>query len=350
MDVVSVFPDSQNDSITGEYSTRPSEEIPLDSIPLYNIANYLFSICCPIIIFLGLFGNVMTIVIMHRMTSGDTVINYYFTAMAVMDLIVLFFSFFTEWVFFTFHYRLQDSSSVACKLIIWMYTGSGTVSCWYLVCLTLHRAMSVVWPHRVNVLCSRRAVLGLITGIGLFFAALYAHYLFGMDLVSSDGDTSYRCSMKAGNYISFVSGVFTYIELTIYSVLPFLCLVLGNCVLVRKLFHSVKDIREKLNQGNSEQILARQRTANSVTVTVIVVSIAFIVLTLPVSINYILSYFAYEYREVSGYEYAKAHLTYTVCYLLADSNSAINFYLYCLTGRRFREEFFRVIRCGRVTK
>ncbi|XP_076438802.1 neuromedin-U receptor 2-like [Babylonia areolata] len=342
--------DAHNDSITGEYSTRPSEEIPLDSIPLYHIANYLFSTCCPIIILLGVFGNVMTIVIMHRMTSGETSINYYFTGMAVMDLILLIFSCVTEWVFFTFHYRLQDSSSLACKLVTWLYTGSGTVSCWYLVCLTLHRAMSVVWPHRVNVLCSRRAVLGLITGIGLFFAALYAHYLFGMDLVSSDGDASYRCLMKPGVYSNFVFGVFTYIELTIYSLLPFLCLVLGNSVLVWNLILSVKDIREKLNQGNTEQILARQRTANSVTVTVIVVSIAFIFLTLPVSINYILSYFAREYKEVSGFEYAKAHLIYTICYLLSYTNGAVNFYLYCLTGRRFREEFFRVIRCGRVTQ
>ncbi|KAL8578767.1 hypothetical protein ACOMHN_045755 [Nucella lapillus] len=202
------------------------EEVPLDSIPLYNIANHLFYIVCPLIILLGTFGNVMTIIIMHRTTSGESAINYYFT-------------------------------------------GSGTISCWFLVCLTLHRAMSVVWPHRVNVMCTRRAVLCLMTGIALCFAALYAHYLYGFDLFVLDG--AMTCLVQSGRYMQFVLDTFVYIEIAIYS-----------------------------------------------------------------------------YNQVAGYEYANAHMFYTISILLADSNSAVNFYLYCLTGKRFREEFFRTICCGRV--
>ncbi|KAL8562143.1 hypothetical protein ACOMHN_041978 [Nucella lapillus] len=38
---------------------------------------------------------------------------------------------------------------------------------------------------------------------------------------------------------------------------------------------------------------------------------------------------------------------YIVCTLLGHTNHAVNFYLYCLTGRRFREEFLKVLCCGR---
>ena len=71
----------------------------------------------------------------------------------------------------------------------------------------------------------------------------------------------------------------------------------------------------------------------------------FLTLTLPVSVFYVLSYVAKEYNEVEGQEYAKLYFFYTLTYILADCNSAVNFYLYCLTGRRFREEFLQVILC-----
>ena len=102
--------------------------------------------------------------------------------------------------------------------------------------------------------------------------------------------------------------------------------------------------------GSSEHSLAREKAARSVTLTVIVVSLTFLILTLPVSAFYVLSYVAKEYNEVKGHEYAKLYFFYTLCYLLAMSNSAVNFYLYCLTGRRFREEFLQIMLCWKREK
>jgi len=42
-------------------------------------------------------------------------------------------------------------------------------------------------------------------------------------------------------------------------------------------------------------------------------------------------------------------LVKTVCFLLVYVNHAINFYLYCLTGKRFRQELAAILNCGRVT-
>ena len=81
------------------------------------------------------------------------------------------------------------------------------------------------------------------------------------------------------------------------------------------------------------------------TLTVTVLSLTFLFLTLPLSVYYVLSYVTKEYDKVSAQEYAKVYFFSTMTYILADCNSAVNFYLYCLTGRKFREEFFRVILC-----
>ena len=102
--------------------------------------------------------------------------------------------------------------------------------------------------------------------------------------------------------------------------------------------------------GSAEQTQTREKAARSVTLTVIVVSLTFLILTLPVSVFYVLAYVAKEYNEVEGQEYARLHFFYTLCYLLANCNSAVNFYLYCLTGRKFREEFLEVALCWKRKK
>ena len=86
------------------------------------------------------------------------------------------------------------------KVFIWLQTGSGTAGCWYIVLLSLHRAVSVVWPHRVNVLCTRRLVVVLLSVITVCLAGLYSHYLYGLILFAS---TSNRCFMKNKAYIQF---------------------------------------------------------------------------------------------------------------------------------------------------
>ncbi|XP_076450409.1 uncharacterized protein LOC143286657 [Babylonia areolata] len=209
--------------------------------------------------------------------------------------------------------------------------------------------MSVVWPHRVNLLCTRRKVIGLLGGIATFFAAVYSHYLYGYRLVYYEQYGDHFCVMESGTYLAFIEEVFTYVDLMLYSVLPFTCLLIANSVLIWKLRASVRETRQKFTQGhNSEQTEARQKMTQSVTLTVIFVSVAFIILTLPSALFHIIYYVAALMRSTSVYDRAEATLINAVTFSLMFTNNAVNFYLYCLTGRRFREEFLSVICCRSV--
>ena len=145
-----------NISVTTEAGVNTSEAVSLDSFIQYRVSLWLTYYVTPIIIILGTFGNVMTIVIMRRTATGDSVTNVFFTALAVSDLISLYGTAFPFWTRYTFHFSFEFLSRASCKLHAWISTGSGTVGAWILVLLTIHRASAVVWPHRVNVLCTRR--------------------------------------------------------------------------------------------------------------------------------------------------------------------------------------------------
>ncbi|KAL8558692.1 hypothetical protein ACOMHN_037785 [Nucella lapillus] len=136
----------------------------------------------------------------------------------------------------------------------------------------------------------------------------------------------------------------------LYSLYPIIfCFgIFGNimAIIIMRRMKSVKTAGKFIRKGDSEQAQAREKAARSVSVTVSVVSIAFLVLTLPGTINYILNHF--ETTEYGlGYRFAVQYFPFVVCQALYHANSTIHFYLYCLTGRRFREEFIKIMCCGR---
>ncbi|KAL8562132.1 hypothetical protein ACOMHN_041967 [Nucella lapillus] len=322
----------------------------IDPFPLQflTFAQTLLPIYHPTLLCIGTIGNVMTVVIMKRLTSDDSTINIYFTAIAVVDLIFLWSIVPNQIVHFNLGYDFKTVHGFVCKIITWLYTGGGTVSCWYLVCMTVHRAMSVVWPHRVNVLCTRRTVLIMLSAVTVIIALLYSHYLVGYDVVTLDNGVTYKCSLETDDYIHFHTNVFVYVELLVYCVVPFIVLVIANGVLTWKLVASAKKANLNLSEGSSGQARSREKAANSVTLTVMAVSLTFLVLTLPSSLNFIINYLYFTgHTQGSGSREIVALASSIVCTLLTHTNHAVNFYLYCLTGRRFREEFLKVLCCGR---
>ena len=199
-----------NISVTTEAGVNTSEAVSLDTFIHYRAAIWLIHYITPTIIILGTFGNVMTIVIMRRTATGDSVTNVFFTALAVSDLISLYGTAFPFWTLYAFDFNFATFSRASCKLHAWISTGSGTVGAWILVLLTIHRATAVVMPHRVNVLCTRRKAWLAVGVITVFLAAIYSHYIYGFELQPGRSSGGLVCLYKSAEYLHFVDSVFTY--------------------------------------------------------------------------------------------------------------------------------------------
>ncbi|KAL8581207.1 hypothetical protein ACOMHN_038308 [Nucella lapillus] len=326
-----------------------TEEGPLgltpDSFLPFRVASVLWKIYPPFAVLLGVFGNVMSIVIMSRMTSGESTVNIFFIVIAVGDLLVLI-SGMTLSTWLETMFGLPNISRW--PLFLWLVPAAGAFVSWMLVCVTLQRVLSVVMPHRVGTICTRRRVTLLITGVTLFLAALYSHSLYCFSYLDAESDSHAECIASNPDYGWFLDNVFSYVDMVIYSLLPFVSVVQGNAVLVWKLAASVRKARQRLTSAPPQELSKRSQTSTSVTITVCVVSLAFVLLTLPSGMFYVL-YYAKDMSTLTPEQEADVYLFFTLSFLLADTNSAVNFYLYCLTGRRFREEFVRLVFCRKTT-
>jgi hypothetical protein len=112
-------------------------------------------------------------------------------------------------------------------------------------------------------------------------------------------------------------------KLFMFALIPFCVLVVSNSQLIWKIRQSARRARSMTGAG--QQSSARQSKTSSLTVTVVMTSVAFIVLMLPLPMcNFVIPLTSESMTNGS------------VLYLMYYSNTAVNFYLYCMTGTKFR--------------
>lgn len=98
------------------------------------------------------------------------------------DLVLLYTIVVRHVVSYVFHIDVFTKSRAVCKVGIFLSYSSGVTSAWTLVGMTAQRAASVLWPHCVNVLCTRTKSIVVIVSSVLFIACIHLHLL--MDLTS----------------------------------------------------------------------------------------------------------------------------------------------------------------------
>ena len=141
-----------------EDTVPDSSAVAMESLPQYQAALTLWKVCPPVILLLGTFGNCMTLVILHTMPRGGSSgsMSLFFAALAVSDLALLYTGLLHEWVNRTVTLDLRALHDVICKVHVFLVYLSTMTSVWFLVAMTIQRVVSVLLPHRVGLLSTRR--------------------------------------------------------------------------------------------------------------------------------------------------------------------------------------------------
>ena len=197
-----------------------------------------------LILLFGTFGNVMTVIILRRLRSGWSAMNVYLTALALSDTAMLYSGTLLMWSRKVLDYDIFASHVVVCKLGIWVMNTAAALSAWLLVALTAQRAASVVWPHRVSLICTHQKSVVTIVVITSACGVLQIHTLYGFGLVEFDGGTTARCTFGSVSYQQFWISVWVRVNMFLYSLLPCLFLILCNAILGWKLAAAVKEAKE----------------------------------------------------------------------------------------------------------
>ena len=328
--------------------------------PEYSQVELVVKIVAPVILPAGIVGNILIIWILLRTRSRFISFANYFTALAVADLLLLLLLLLPRYIEAYAHARLEVEGHLVCRVFSFMYYFLVTSSSLLLAAVTSQRAAGVVWPHRVKTARSDRFSYVAVCIVFVVAALLKCQALI-KGLLGYEGcyfgsaDLAYAKNNLDGYVV--VWGHF----LTVFM-LPFSVILVSNFLLIsgvnasRRVTRKKKDVVSqsdvKFSSGNyslfrrsCRRIAGCIRSTNSITFVVVTTSLFFCSCLMPAFLVDVL---------VFG-EFIDADSIPDVAYAMLDMsvylNASSKFYLYCITGRGFRQELHKICRrllCGRL--
>ena len=219
-----------------------------------------------------------------------------------------------------------------CKLHRYVKSVFGYSANWLLIVFTIFRVIAVYLPHKANVYCTRRrafiavVVTFVISSVVNLDPIIYVQYVIK--------NNRRKCWFTGSRDICYT--VYSqWVMLTIMSVIPFIVLFISNVLIIYKvIFYSFR--RKRM----SNEI--KSNDSQSMTAMLIGISVLFLVTQVPAVVVSIIK------RNVSNETYSKEYLSIflvidTIFRLFKWSNHAVNFFCYCVSGKRFREELVAMV-------
>ena len=225
-------------------------------------------------------------------------------------------------------------SNTACSLVTFLLNVVLNVAAWLIVLTTVDRFVAVWLPLHAAAVCRRRRACLAILVLIIVVVATSIHLFWTTGLHQSSGRVLPYCGPSPDAH--FMRRQFEYIKLTSYSLAPFAIILTLNIAIV-----------VRLRCGKAANILLRGTSSNNgglpqaaitskVTYMLLAVSATWLILSAPFTLQALLFSVLVDVQNASSV--ARYRLLRTVCFQLMYANHAVNFFLYCITGRKFRHE------------
>lgn len=276
---------------------------------------------------LSLIGNGLLFAVLSRPNNRHTTTSMYLMALAIADLAVTARN-------FAFWLDLVCGVTVDCGFHAFLDQSSMSISSWLLAVISFERVLSVAVPLKVKFICKplrAKILIALVVILLCAYGAIYGIFFTKKKVLSGE---EYTCIVPE-EVSSFYTYYFRWISQCLHSIFP-LCIIFFNSVTIVTL----------LSRRMSSSTAAR--SGRNVTINIVLINIAFVVTRFPSNFLYLYQVMTEDsstYLEKLNYA-----LILECSYQLRDLNSVLNFYIYFLAGRKFRQDtkqlISRIICCG----
>lgn len=339
-----------------------------------SINHFLWTYIPPFIFILGSLGNVLTFLVLKHPSTGSISMFVYLTARSVVDEIVLIVGLFRRWIDYLVGIKLENTSHIMCKFVHFWGTSSSLLSVWLTVALTAERALVVSFPLHVTRIVTYSRVKIIIFGLSFIAILLSMQFFITIGLINNCGNATknfnntYNLNFSrllniknsfCYNHCSFlpqyktISWYWITFDAVSYSYLPF-CLIFSLNLIILHFVHNAKRehkslrldlIENKIDSSIQPTFTLSRRPLSTtdngynvrqLTVMLLVISFAFLLTTVFIVLMKILAQTldlrgSFKWKARSYFQLAD-----TIAELFMYINHAMNFYLFCFTGKRFR--------------
>ena len=313
-----------------EYTAVPSNTF---DEPEEEIAHYIWLIGSPIVIAIGIIGNTLSILILSRKRMRKHTSAFYFTVLAVTDLLVLNVGLLRNFLEALMEYDpIRSYSQASCKIHTFLVYFLGQFSAWVLSSVTVERFISVWFPFKARYICTRKnAAIGLVI-LAVFLCSANVHFFWTRGLSTLGNDTVKVYCIYLEEYYYFTKVIWDILDSLLITYIPCACMVVLNILIIIKL----KRFRRRNKCGFIFAPDCNSARVNSMTAMLLTVTFTFVLLMTPLTLYLIGQNYWWEYQH---YHDSSFRIYWAAAHQLMYMNNAINFLLYYVSGNRFRKEF-----------
>ena len=338
-------------------SNKTSADVSLEYI--------LWVVVLPVVMPVGIVGNILAFIVLQSKQFRHSTTGVYLTLTAIADTLFLLTGG-LEILEVAGLFSVREYNVWTCRAYKFLFYTSGDASVWLVVAFTFDRFVAVCFPLSKRRVCRwKRAVIASVTIVLLSLAKnLHEFWTRGPEY-RANGQLRRICGTQA-QYYFFLDYVRPWIALILVMAIPFILLLIFNCMIVHSLIKAQR-LRNKTaatatcatpsDTGTGNKPLTsspgfRQTPNGAVstsstrfrqtTLMCLSISFAFLILVTP-SIVLLIGKPYWKHRTNAAYKNAKA-----IGNFLSFLNHCINFFLYCVAGRRFRHELKAMFTCRRV--
>ena len=230
----------------------------------------------------------------------------------------------------------------SCRVTTTLGFISALSSVLFILSMTFDRFYSIIKPHKAASFNTvERAKISIICIV--IFSVLYnIPHLF----VTSNRD---NICLPYGSASGPIGRFYYWMSFVIHFAFPFVFLLIMNSVIIHAISKSFKiKGRETTGEHGQGQSKGLGKTSEThVYATLLLVTFAFLICTTPAYVFFVFAMF-YDYSE-SAQRFAGFHLFYNVAQKLQYTNYGINFFLYVMSGGKFRTDLMKLFYCLRRT-
>lgn len=293
-----------------------------------DIIDYINMVLIPLCLLAGLFGNLVTIVLMNTKTFFRMASRYFLIALAISDISVLVTQPFKNMT--VIHYLGSDPrslSEVGCKLYFWLHKTGKMTSSWLVVCLCLERLAAVKFPFQVKLWFTKHHMLTCIFILYIVIGGFNAGYSYFttidengicnpdvFDKNDSDAVLLYRHMLNVGSSLYFIGPL-----IVLFTVTPVIIV-----ILVKK-------------SNKRKQLVHVHLKGNDVTrptTMLLTIMVTYILFVTPIGVVRITA--NYIGINLFGVNMTSFLIFRDIAQILELFNYTINFFLYVCSSSQFR--------------
>ena len=300
----------------------------------YKVASYINRYWFAVLVPVGLIGNILSFLVMIKPNNRKVSTCIYMAAISINDNLMIGLAL-HDWLVGAVN--IHNWHVQECKIAAYFDKISLQTATYQVLAMTFDKYIAIKLPHKAATYSTPRRAKFIILGIFFFTFIFNIPHLFVANLLG------YEClSYLVGGAIT---KVYSWITFIVNGIFPFSMLIYMNYVIVQ----TVRKSREMFTIRDTNQgMYSRQRTMksaeNQLTIMLLLVTLLFTILLIPTYIRFI---YLTSVTSDTPAKLARSVLLFQITYKLYVTNNGINFFLYCISGRKFRNDLKEILCCAR---